>query len=58
MKSEPKSPWHELVDYVKHVLGFDDSHPVGRRDRHEDADDEGRRIGFPEKLPAFAKIPR
>jgi hypothetical protein len=54
MKSEPKSAWHKLVDYLKQVVGYDDSPNVGRRD----ADDEGRRIGFPEKLPAFAKIPR
>lgn len=58
MKSEPKSVWRELVDYVKRVVRFEDARPTGRRDRRQDADDEGRRIGFPDKLPAFARIPR
>lgn len=57
MNSETKSVWRELLDHVKGVMGFDDS-PAVDRDRHQSADDEGRRIGFPEKLPAFAKIPR
>jgi hypothetical protein len=58
MKSEPKSAWHRLVDYVLQVVGLDDSPAVDRTDGQQSAGDEGRRIGFPEKMPAFAKIPR
>lgn len=57
MNSEPKSAWQKLVEYVKQAVGYEDSPTDGQKGRRQSAD-EGRRIGFPEKMPAFAKIPR